>query len=1035
MGRRILRSLRRSQAKPLDVKIEVDDGTVFEVNDGNTVIVTSNEQDGEALGFPDLAPEQCSIATEKSSKRHAYVPPKIWSEEFDSDSDSDAQLNGCWYPGRSSIRRAEKRDRIAHAASKHVDERDETSHFCGVFDCGCGVSVHEDEPEVREMELTEPDLLGENDDDIPISESMAHPTKDNVQTLEEMVVSHVALDSFDEAEGEDSRGDGQEGVELTEDSFWVTAAKTKDVDLDRKTRMERIKKTFKKRRKGRKHRKERTSSASEKLNDSETTASAETTSTNGDSTVISIRHVISDVESVEEGTNDQPEACTSHPVEDCLDDSTETTGTASPPDDPSPVVPSILRKTPTNTRDDPEVPETLSKDDFTKQQDQSSISSQLSSPHSYESLSRNDSDDNAEGETTEAITYEKTTPDDSMLSRVFNAVEVGVGLLSFPEIPQTRMKKKPRTGKRVRFAPDTIFNDADEEYDYSLDYSYSDPEFEESFDEEAYYTTEDEGSEDDDDEAFFDDTPISKRASRDMQDEEYEQCVYDASDTILDFDDEDDDTSDHISGEMSLKSEFEYYYPYASENAGEEEEESVECSTKETSSSYKSTEEMQTVRATSPFEPSMQMLESLQEPSTPDSDDMYSTSDPELEYSDVVVEGEEEDDGDTSYRSFEEMSITGDATSFVSATSFNCDDELPTGTDGLDLDAIAAAATATDIRGGIRRHKKPLKPPMAVKGVDVPKRSETERERSEKEREYSPAASQEGTLLDAIGTTAVPVDRRSGKSRRRKQLRALKSVKGAHTLKCSKAERPEKDPIVPIEDNCGDPENMNNRKDMTPNETLVEKYLNISASLSDHPADAGNQSTVDEDDEKSEESEPPTTPVQIESVDQSIEKTETRESFGEDVDEDSASSIKADERDELVDLLDTPETIQSQQLAKAFSTDDEFTKKSWPALSQTTAPEWDTHSVDEIKVNADGFHPLNESLGELGSNEFSPKNEETIDRVMIPRKRYAKGRISDKKESLQLSLQGFARAKHTSNWANFNNRPFQDLEEAPFDEL
>ena len=1022
MGRRILRSLRgqKPSEKSLDVKIEVDDGTVLEVNGGNTLFVTSNSGAAESVEDKNESPgvESAIVVKKAPKKRQVYVPPKIWNEDFDSDSDTDA--NTCWLFGSSpSKRRKERRESIAYQA-KSMDERDEPNSFCGVFDCAGG--AYEDEPytyQEREGDARANELY--------LSEEPSYSTGNNRQISPETDMTSVLSDSFDganEAGGGGGGDDEEEGVEQTEDAFRFNAAKMRDLDLDR-FRMKRIRKKLKKRRKGRKHRKEN-GSASEVDDEMDTVVSTESTSTTGESTVISIKHVIADIDNTDasseyketrqnlpDESSEYDETRQSLPDEakeyeethENLPDKKYSGDSTSSPDD-SPL-------------DDPKEHQMIGNSTNDTDSNSASISSRKST-HSYESLGQDGSDYDSDEDKKKKVRKSKPNNAEAMLSRVFDAVEASAGFLAFPDIPQpTRRKQKlkSKSTKRVRFAPDVVFNDEDE-YDYSLDYSYSDPEFDDgsSVDEETYYTAKDkkkpvEDEEDDDDEAFFDDGPVLKTRSSDESedsvpsDDEVEQeprgevasyddeieksystqeenCIYDANDEILDFDDDDDleDMMDRI----SLESGFEYFE--------EGEQSGGESSANAPQSSYKTIEELKQERATSPFEPStirneISSSDDLDADVSNEASADYETSEKPKQSRPVspikssmaqslqaipsAVSSEPEPDVE-----FTDTDVSGDLGSLATSEeqqsyrSFQDTDsvnEPPRGYVALppeskDEAEIEEAVVAVGNHGNAGRSMKPLKPPQPTNDDD----SYSTYERKLEKREY-----------DSVNTEQSGV-----------------------------------------------------RRAISPNEALVERYLNISVSYSDRTSQLNDtvKSTL------TEEASVPSKSGNVEHTrpfNNSVAEPKTVQPVKV-VAKNREEEKKADMRDDFSDWLQSPETAKYLPVLQALSKRKDA-REGWPY--ESTSPESGSGSGFGKSVESQS---IGASEAGLTSNcdDFSAKNAEEMDRLLSSAKRLkSKGRISDKKESLQLSLQGFARAKDPSaDWADFNNRPFQDLEVAPFDE-
>lgn len=1040
MGRRILKSLRRPQSeKSLDVKIEVDDGTVFEVNNGSAVFMSNEKEQTRSVGvehFDELPEESIVVAKKRATAPQVYVPPKIWSEDFDSDSDNDVNTT-CWYLGNSHMkRRNERRERIAYAA-KSMDEREEPPvTYCELFDCCTG---EYEEPYTYE-EPIEHDFLDH--------EVESRHAQDSEPSSPNKEVTSLLSDSFDNANvggdaneavggGEDER----EGVELTtEDLFW----KTRDVDaLHRKTRVKRIKKKIMKRRKGRKHRKGRATGTTETEGDNETIVSLESTSTNGESTVISIKHVISDEEA--SGVAEREETTIESETQpDC-------TATSSPEDVLAPV-------------ESAEEAGPSKEDGASIETPPSPPSSSKAVLYSYESLSRDGSEEDEQQSDRQEATAETTAKnEDSVLNRVFNAVESGFGMLAFPEIPQP--KRKPKSRKRVRFAPDVKFNDEPEEYDYSLDYSYSDPEFDdgESFDEESYYTTEDEEDfADDDDEAFFDDTPLPRRrestdeATDKATAESDEPCVYDANDPILDFDEED---SEAVLDRV-LETEFAYIYP---DNTGDEDESSIN----EVSSSYKSFEEMQVERETSPFEPTMKLPSG-----SSDTEQGHSQKKKIMPVAECPRESSAHDDSNT----------TSDLPAHTYIEHEDLEEDIVSSTrsvDALELDAIMMAADAVDESCTIGRPvKKPLKPPAYDKdGLSATSSTNTKRAKParyntpykpETTREISPNEALVERYLNISSSYSdrqADIDDRSFRLSKEyvheteyysepESVISMQETVRSDYVSLKESEYSEPEPLVSMQEtiesgyaSLKESEESEPEPAISVQETLESsnaslgnaakeqkhaEYRNAQPSrlerkLAAESRKTGSSRLSREPVSENEYSEPEPSVSSNESImsPKSVASVISELNVNEEV------SGGVDERDDFDEWLHSPETAKYLPVMRALAKR-EVAREGWPSLlNPSTATNSERRIVGESTSATDEVDSKASYV-----DDFDPKNDAAVARLTKSSKyTKSKGRISDKKESLQLSLQGFARAKDTTkDWANFNNKEFQDLEVAPFDE-
>ena len=510
MGRRILKSLRRPREdKPFEVQIEIDDGTPRD--EATVSICSTKEQEVATAPKSDMVgeiPEYSTLQKNSSPQQSpAYVPPKIWAEDFDSDSDNDAaQQNACWHLdfGGASQRRNQRRNEIAYAA-KNQESRDEhSSDFCGIFDCDVG---YHNESFERDVDFLDHEHSIKSKKSRRNKKSNREERSYSSETTGTSVLSDSSC-SFDgeirdevNAEAKTQyKGGEQEGVEYTLDdmnsTYWIMAAQSNDVDLERKTKKKKsTKRLLKRALKGRKPKRNTESIVvAEDSEDEHTFRSTESNSTAGDATVISIKHVVSsDIDSIQESSDRQAESQDVDPPGD------EPTTDDEPRDPPSTVA---YDTTPhTSASDESQLPDDertapestdgdgggvmVNHDIATDQQatndhEQASPTSIVRSSHRslYEPLSMGDDRGGSEDEDIVQPTkpVPKTNPPD-LLDQVVNAVE---SLFAFPEIEKPR---KRRSKKRVTFAPDVIFNDPYEDYDYSMDYSYDDPEFgEEKFD-------------------------------------------------------------------------------------------------------------------------------------------------------------------------------------------------------------------------------------------------------------------------------------------------------------------------------------------------------------------------------------------------------------------------------------------------------------------------------------------------------------------------------------------------------------------------
>jgi len=1020
MGRRLLKSLRKSQDKPLEVKIEVDDGTPVSnasALDDETVVTSIDKEVTEKV------PEKPKRAPRP---RQIYKPPKIWTEEFDSDeSDSEAQQKGCWQFDMCSIGRGDTRDDMSYAHRSN-GVRDKPKEFCGIFDCGGGVETEEEKDYKYDV------------DECFLPEAPTYSTIDKEPSSPDTAMTLLLLDSYEvlseAGESDTQRDESQRGVEQTLDAFWVTAAKTKDVDsLARKGKKKRGKTILLKRWKGYKQRKgqEVQAPTPEERDGDRAFMSIESTSTTGDSTVISIKHIISDTDSHGEQSRERKD-CTlnsngeqSRERKDCtLNHDNECNANAASPGEDLPTV-----EDPPPVDDPPSVDstvkETLQNEDLVKTQD---LISELSRPaaYTYESLGTDGSDDDSIDDMSND-TEEKSTTSGSLLNRVFDAIEIGVNVLSFPEIQPPRKRK---FGKRVRFAPDVKFNDDYDDHDYSMDYSYSDPEFDyvASFEEEMYYTTEDE-EEIEDDEDFFDETPLpnatSKRISQDLHSSKSSDRGTEPPPSAVEDDDnrqedEDDDISDEedcssaFVGKVSAESGFGYLHTETGEiegsadegaaaakdaakvqtDTGETEEESADegsAAAKESSSSYETTTETETDRGASPSEPSLETLESPHLPTNVDDDNDYALLDPAYGYLDADADLEEEyyeydTDESPSYESFEEMKASNAMTSskpskksLESSHSFKDDSRQRSIEQCTKIDAT----TGVDNRNDIKPRKKPLKLPHPLNYS-----------------EHLVKTKKEHAEIDAM---VMEADERTGAPNH-----VIRDEGNAHVA-------------------------------------LVERYLDIAPSSLEKQAEARGPDALTSDDDAvsinesaKEESEAPTN-HDLELALETHLKTEAEDFPNDNFSENFADSRICEANDDFPDWLYSAEMQEAQVVMNSSTNTNEVAREGLqsPLINHGTRPE--SERVGEAESVVSGLHSQEAHVDSFTCDDSlnSKKNEAAVKRLRSSTGKRSKPevRISDKKESLQLSLQGFARAKDTSNWANFNNAPFQDLEVAPFDEM
>lgn len=950
MGRKILKSLRRSQDKEssLDVKIEVDDGTVMEVNDG-VVVVTSGEKgaENETVRVTDEAPEEPITVSVKAqpARQVRYVPAKIWTEEYDSDnSDDEYRGDCCWHLG-SPRRRTRRPD----------ETRDELHSFCGVFDCGGAAEK-------------------------PILSGAHRSMNEKRPSSPETAVTSVLSDSFDDNESKAQERNDHEGVEQTLDSFWISAAKTKDVDLERKSKRKRIKKRLMRRRKGQKQRKGyelNEEAPEEESDDDQSYMSKESCSTTGDTTIISIKHVISDVESVEneDGQADARSAaqdkqgCPAEPSHEAAHDSPATDSSQeSPPKDLQDIPPT---KDVQKKRNPPSQPI-------------------LKVPSVYESLSKDGSDEDSVGDAKKNKPRNEPKPSVTLLSQMLDVVETGVSLLALPEVPNPR-KKKSKSTRRVRFAPDVQFSDADSDYDYSLDYSYSDPEFDEgeSFDEEMYYTTE-EDEEIDDEEAFFEDSPSSaqelapsdsmselepaERTTSSYDDEiepslstagrpsRYEEVDDEEDEYISDGDDE---GSVDLVGMVSSEARFEYLH----EDSGDV---SLEPSTEKPKSS----------------QPSTTGLTGNEEDSAKESESGNSST----EFSSAGGDERGETRGDetpSSYKSFREMKSVRAAS--PSKSSMQSSEPLQSFHDkecqsrNEECAEKEASVTAVDERNDVEASMEPSESLHQLFSSDISARSSDHAE------------------FDAM---MIAVDERNG---------AQKADQYSET----------RTQMALVERYLDIPETCNHATSADMDDAIASLLcddaispieLNKSEEIVSCIQSSGRAEHVEKECFRGARE----TALQTTSITAGHVPLETEIESG-------TGDKNVEEHDCISDWLHSQETRQTQS---SIAKKNELVREGWPSPPNPVGEtEWGmVHMTDSKETSKDLF----------ACDEFSTKNEAVVDHLLqSTSKRVTPDyRISDKKESLQLSLQGFARAKNkTKQWANFNNAPFQDLEVAPFDEM
>ena len=905
-----------------------------------------------------------------AQQHQIYVPPKIWSEEYDSDdSANDVQAQpSCWKFG-AYPKRGEKRNGSSYATTSKK-ANDESRGFCGVFVCGDLLDHEEDRDE---------ETLG----------SHRRLPKDNEPSSPDTVVTSVMMSDFDNDVTEvREENDLPEGVEHTLDTFWVTAAVTRDVDcLSPKSKKKRGKKRLLKRRKGSKQQKvqeENTETPVECDDDKNTETpvecddgrmfvSIESTSTTGDSTVISIKHVIPDMDFTEESSNVNEEMATVHVDNDCSKES--------PSLFEEPLLPPQEgEKEKEQEQEECEQQSTLAFEDTSKnatvQVDDSPSEPKQIMSYMYESLGQDDSDDEVAGSPKNDKPIDLLKPSEAFLKQVLDAFETGVKVLSFPDIPPPRKK---RTGRRVHFAPDVKFNDDYKEYDYSLDYSYSDPEFddEESFYEEMQRTPKEDEVDDDDD--FFDDTPTPKAVSTEptdhvesstssgsgvqspisstfndedsngedvdssddedsimnMSDHEIEESTSmfedDSSrcDNINVSDDDDDDCSLALVSKVSAESGFGYF----NADTGETGEDGDRPFTMQQSLPN------QSASPSSPYEPPMKSNASVSQ----------------YDYIgiDANLEGEGDEDGSffeetPAYKSFEEMMVIGAVPSTLSS-----EEDLGSSL-SYDINYPSISTAEEDVATKhAKLSKKPLKPPQQLDDGKYLVRSEPER-----------------TEIEEIITA---IDDRND------------------THECTAL------------------------NETNVHADLVERYLDI-----------------------------PSSPTGMKSVkgkpqsDTSFEDG-SKESTSDDVASENCTGKKVvDEEDNFPDWFYSVETRDSQSvdIDECSTKKNEVAREGWTTSPCQSTEAEERKRRDESGKVVVGFPRQATTVDPFISSACSKNNKVLAKHLRSPARRYkANLRIIDKKECLQLSLQGFARSKHTSDWANFNNAPFQDLEVAPFDEM
>ena len=1131
MGRRILRSLRRSHYKPPDIKVEeeydssspaletvfvkmnekcefdkvTDEATVsssspalqtvFVKTDEKCVIdraphgatVSTRDSKKQTSRQPYMPPpnwsedswsnsyktpptwseetwsdsdkdEKADTPAKKHPQRQVYLPPKIWTEKFDSDSDNDIQWKGCLQLpiGDSSRAREEERD-----VETNINRADQTrvtpaSGFCRFFEqCTFG---HINDNRVDTEEEPVRDWVGFLEEQATMLSKPKNWTTDKEPSSPKTTVTHVLTDSVSES-GEDEG----EGVEQTLDDLNSLVWTATDKDVDRFVDIQILKK---KRNKTRsvlirrireagnvKHRKGKElwhKMASDETDD-RPFRPLEGTSRTVDTTIISIRHEIPEMESMDKGwTGERPfvrnheRSSMTEPVADdagspnnersvvttsMINDyfspngehsieTTSATDDSASPFDESPLVNSLQdtssKQYPKNNKE-----EQLQSENFLENELPSEPI--LRKPSVYVTLCKAGTDkgsDNDDDYAEKDAPKEKPAAHESMLSRVLETIENGVNLLSFPEIPTPR-KRKP--GKRVRFAPDVKFNDTFDDYAYALDYSYSEPEFddEESFD-ETYYVAE--VDEVDDDEAFFDETPPIKAKSTETQKErerkdrfhtmEDDESVSDVAsfeeeksapkatsamttlieehrkncedvntcedDDIFDFG----DSSSLVIGQVSTKTGFGYLSSQTVEDDedgsgdGDSFEESDESSVDEPFSSYRTIENLRLAKAASPFEPSMEIIESLELSSTADNwSDWSEHSESECEdhvdtetdlEADYTREPEPSvDKSSLSYETIEEMKST---------TAASCSEPSIE-----DIESVGPLTVADSGNLHQMRRKESAEIDAIVMAVD--------------ERNFT---------LDVDAQSEI-------------------------TMKIALLERYLD--ISPM-----DTGNSAETRDTTPaieNALSTEKSSQKVAGESEAHSSVQNeedslQYCVTENDkfvsERPESTVCFTQPPCLEKeVDCSVtEKVRTKSATGR-VDE---------EREDFTDWLNPPEIRESQPAPQSFSEKNAFAREEWPSLPS----EWRTDN--EADGSTDTLQRPEIRHDPSSCNEFIKNDEAEAEFVPQPTRRGRKfeHKIIDKRESLQLSLQGFARAKNTANWANFDNTPFRDLEIAPFDE-
>lgn len=1035
MGRRILKSLRRSREdKPFAVQIEIDDGIP---RDEATVFVSSTKEKEAAIEqkvgtVSDASEEILDQRDASPSPRQPYVPPKIWAEDFDSDSDSDndGQKNACWHFnfGGTSKRRIQRRNEIAYAA-KNQESRDEHSDgFCGIFDCDGGYHDAHDEPYERDLDFLDYDEQPIKSKDSRRSSRKKGSKREERQSSPETVVTSVLSDSscsFDDCIRDEShaeaetqgKDDEQEGVEYTLDdmhsSYWMMAAQTKDVDLERKTKKKRsTRRLLKRAMKGRKPKRDTVSAIVAEDSEDEHTfrsRSMESTSTTGDATVISIKHVVSSViDSIKEPRDWQGERRDiDFPDDKPTDDE--------PIDSPSTLVydaiprissndeskfPDEGKTTPVSTNGDADV---VNHDFATDQQ--ATTEEQQASPTSivgssndyvYEPLNMGDNESVSEDEDSVKPTKQvvpKANPPD-LLNQVVNVVEAGIKLFIFPEIQQTR---KRLSTKRVSFAPDVIFNDAYEDHDYSMDYSYDEPEFgEDSFDEEMYYSCSAENDDDDEnEEAFFDDEPLPsknfpkkpmKRDSPELpatsfdepreppieaceSDDEnsfdednhsvsniggyaFDADIRDVDDEILDFD----DCAD-LATKVSSEDAFEF--------SGKDADRGVE-SDDGSLLDYTTIEEMELERANTPFDPTMIPSESL-----------HPAAIEQVEVKRVVFEPKSVPEEKDIVHEEDTKRLEGRAT----------DDELPMSS-YIEKDPTDSSPSWDDSA------IEPSKSPHPVIGISR-------------------------TLAHA---KPVKKDIREWNEDEDNDFRTSKTdLKPPHSA--------QEDDVCVV---MAEQERTSLPRVVLRNPTrkkvdLIERYLDISVSH--------DKSTelLDECDILSVTETPIVEPERGAGRPEKEEKSPLSDSFDidtlaidssdDEAEHPSTTDNDAAKNTNLADWLHEPETKHGPSIAATFQKKSNAAEGAWP--SPPSLSEWE--SVEGREPFGDGF---------CSPEMLAPEDEKFISSARHRVTSTRKARISDKKESLQLSLQGFARARDTSSdWAKFNNAPFQDLEEAPFDEV